>query len=178
MGPSLKDVDHTFISCPSKGGKSVFLRTLCAKFMRNGNDVLVCDPLGYSWPATWVTKDAAEFLARAKASRNCALLMDETGMTPLEREFDTYKWLLTTSRHNGHVFIGAGQDYTQLPLRMRKQLTQLYLFQSHPKEAEEWALQFHRDREFILRWAPHLPRYAFIRLRCFEPPQGPLKLAL
>lgn len=178
MAGSLAKLDHTMISCPSKGGKSVFLRSLCSRFLRAGNQVLVCDPLGYSWPATWVTRDAYDFLDRAKKARNCALLMDEMGMTPLEREFDTFKWLLTTSRHNGHVFMGAGQDYTQMPLRMRKQLTQLYLFCCHPKEAEEWAFQFHRDREFVLRNAPHLPQYAFIRLRSFAPPEGPMKLTI
>lgn len=178
MGGSLAHLDHTGVSCPSKGGKSVFLRALCEKFRRAGNDVLVCDPLGYKWPATWVTTDAYAFLDRAKKSKNCALLMDETGMTPLEREFDTFKWLLTTSRHNHHVFYAAMQDYTQMPLRMRKQLTQLYLFKSHPKEAEEWAFQFHANRDFILRTAPYLARYHFIRVRSFEAPQGPMKLTI
>lgn len=145
--------------------------------MRAGNPVLVCDPLGYSWPASFVTRDEYHFLDRAKNSRNCALLMDEMGMTAVERDFDTFKWLLTTSRHNGHVFIGAMQDYTQMPLRMRKQLTQLFLFKCHPKEAAEWAFQFHQDSEFILNTAPHLARYHMIRLRSFAPAEGPYTVA-
>lgn len=176
MAGSLAHLDHTAVSCPSKGGKSHFLRTVCAQFMRAGNRVLVCDPLGYSWPATWVTKDEYEFLERAKLDKNCALVMDEMGMTKVERDFDSFKWLLTTSRHRGHVFFGAMQDFTQMPLRMRKQLTQLYLFKCHPKEAEEWAFQFHGDRAFVLKHGPYLPQYAFIRLRSFAPPEGPMQL--
>lgn len=172
---SLAHLDHTAVSCPSKGGKSFFLRAICEQFMRAGNDVLVCDPLGYKWPATWVTRDEYAFLDRAKNSRCCALLMDELGMTALERDFDNFKWLLTTSRHNHHVFIGAMQDFTQMPLRMRKQLTQLYLFKCHPKEAAEWAFQFHQARDFILN-APNLQQYEFMRLRSFSAPQGPLRL--
>lgn len=178
MGRSLAHLDHTAVSCPSKGGKSVFLREACKKFMRAGNDVLVCDPLGYRWPASWVTKDEYDFLERAQNSRCCALVMDECGMTALERDFDTFKWLLTTSRHNHHVFYVAMQDHTQLPLRMKKQLTQLFLFQCHPDEAEVWARQFHRDREFIRTLGPYLPRYEFMRIRSFETPQGPLKLKI
>lgn len=178
MGGTLEHIDHTAVSCPSKGGKSAFLRETCKKFRRAGNDVLMCDPLGYSWPATRVTKNEYEFLDLAKRSRNCALLMDECGMTALERDFDTFKWLLTTSRHNGHVFYAAMQDYTQVPLRMRKQFTQLFLFRSHPKEADEWATQFHANRTFITTNAPYLERYHFIRVRSFEAPLGPMKLAL
>lgn len=178
MAGSLAHLDHTAVSCPSKGGKSVFLHAHCRAFVAAGNNVLVCDPLGNRWPASWVTRDEYAFLDRAKRSRNCALIMDEMGMTALERDFDTFKWLLTTSRHNGHVFIGAMQDYTQMPLRMRKQLTQLYLFKCHPKEAAEWAFQFHGDRDFIMKHAPSLAQYHFIRVRSFAAPAGPMKLAL
>ena len=68
------------------------------------------------------------------------------------------------------------QDYTQASLPVRKNFTQLYLFCCHPKEADVWAEQFHRDRDFIVKHAPYLKRYEFIRLRSFEPPQGPMRL--
>lgn len=156
----------------------MFLRTVCEKFMRAGNDVLVCDPLGYSWPATWVTKNEYEFLDRAKRSKNCALIMDEMGETNVASDMDTFKWLINASRHEGHVFYGAMQDFTQMPLRMRKGVQQLFLFCCHPAESEEWEKKFHRDRDFIREHAAFLPQYHFIRLRCFAPPTGPTKLRI
>jgi hypothetical protein len=177
MGRDLRDLDHTGISCPSKGGKSYLARHLVKKFRRAGTDVLFCDPLGYRWPANYVTTDLDELMEKAKACRNCALFIDELGMTRMSREVDRYKWFYTTSRHNGHVCYTMMQDYTQAPPACRKQFTQLYLFNCHPDEAEEWAHQFHRDRDFILKTAPVLPRYHFIRLRSFEAAQGPMVLA-
>jgi hypothetical protein len=175
MAGSLAKLDHTGISCPSKGGTSHFLRTVGAQFMRAGNKVAVCDPLGYRWPASFVTTDIYRLLAWAKSNRDALLLIDEPGLTPLDKDKDL-KWLYTTSRHQGHVCYCAMQDFTQVNKGARKQFTQLYLFRCHPAEAEEWAYQFHADRDFIMRFAPHLPQYAFIRLRSFAPPEGPFQL--
>ena len=172
---SLASLDHTGISCPSKGGKSFFLRETARAFMAAGSKVLVCDPLGYKWPATWVTRDLYALMARAKKERDCLLLIDECGMTELSTD-KGLKWLYTTSRHQGHVCYCAMQDFTQVAKGIRKQFTQLYLFRCHPDEADEWAHQFHADRDFVMNHAPHLPQYHFIRLRSFAPPQGPSRL--
>jgi hypothetical protein len=136
VAQSLAHLDHTGISCPSKGGKSHLLRHLARQFRRAGNDVLFCDPLGYAWPATWVTTDLHALMAEAKRRRNCALFIDEAGMTALDHDKDL-KWLYTTSRHQGHVCYVAMQDYTQVAKGIRKQFTQLFLFCCHPDEADE-----------------------------------------
>jgi hypothetical protein len=176
MAGSLKDLDHTVITCPTKGGKSFLARQLVAKFRRAGNDVLMCDPLGYSWPASWVTTDLDELMAKAKATRNCALFIDEAGETELANDPNRYKWFYTASRHQGHVCYTMAQDYTQIPLRVRKNAAQLYLFRCDPKEAEEWAKKFHIDREFILKTAPFLPKYEFIRVSSWGQPIGPCRV--
>lgn len=174
---SLAHLDHTAISCPTKGGKSAYLRATSAHFMRAGRKVLVCDPLGYRWPATWVTTDIYALMERAKKETDALLLIDECGLTDLSTD-KSLKWLYTASRHLGHVCYCAMQDYTMVAKGIRKQFAQLILFRCHPDEAEEWAHQFHADRDFVMRHAPHLPQYHFIRLRCFRPPEGPMKLKL
>lgn len=161
-------LDHTAVSAPSKGGKSFFGREVCRAFMRAGKKVLVCDPLGYSWPASWVTRDVHRFIARAKQETDCLLLVDEAGLS-VDRQ-KSVRWLLTTSRHNKHVTYALMQDYTQLQPEMRKQFTQLCLFACHPDEADAWARQFHRSADVITKLGPNLDRYAFLKVRNFSAP--------
>lgn len=168
-GWTCRDCDHTGVSAPSKGGKSHFARAIAQAFMSAGKRVLVCDPLGYQWPATWVTTDMSEFITTAKREKDCLLLIDESGLA-IDRD-KSLRWLFVTSRHNHHVTYALMQDYTQLIPEMRKQLTQLFLFACHPDEAEVWSRQFHRCADDITQHAPRLERYECLLIRQYAAPK-------
>jgi len=161
---------------PSECGKTHLSKHLAREHMRAGRPVLVCDPLGSKWPAKWVTTDAGALMARAKASINSTLFIDESGLSfDRDRQF---RWIAVTSRHHGHVVYMLMQDYTQLLPEMRKQCTQLYLFACHPDEAEVWAHQFPKSAEAIMKYAPHLNQYEFLHVEMFpKRPIVPMKLA-
>lgn len=161
---------------PSECGKTFLAKSLARVHMRAGRPVLVCDPLGSKWPAKWVTTDGGALMARAKASLDSTLFIDESGLAfDRDRHF---RWLAVTSRHHGHVVYMLMQDYTQLLPEMRKQCTQLYLFACHPDEAEIWARQFPKAAQAITTLAPNLNQYEFLHVTKFpKAPIVPMRIA-
>jgi hypothetical protein len=153
---------------PTACGKTTLAQALAAEYRRQGRAVLVCDPLGIPWPqSTWQTVSAPELLAKAKASRNCVIFIEEASIS-ISRDRDL-SWLFTTSRHAGHKVHVIGQDGASLLPAMRQQLSEIFLFRCHPDLASIWARQF--AQEEIANLAPTLNRYEFLHVRAYELPK-------
>lgn len=153
---------HAGIFGPTLCGKTTLARHLCADFERRGIRCLVLDPYNAEWPATYQTRQIGEFLAKAKASRSCALFVDESGQLDL-RDAE-HEWLLTGSRHFGHVCHVIGQTGVQLTPLGRSSITRLFLFRSTEETADYWREVFVDDR---IRDATKLERFEFIRAEMF-----------
>lgn len=153
---------HAGIFGPTLCGKTTLARHLCADFERRGIRCLVLDPYNAEWPATYQTRHIGEFLAKAKASRSCALFVDESGQLDL-RDAE-HEWLLTGSRHFGHVCHVIGQTGVQLTPLGRSSITRLFLFRSTEETADYWREVFVDDR---IRDATKLQRFEFIRAEMF-----------
>lgn len=122
-------------------GKSRLVRdVILPAWVRRGYSVAVLDPLCQPWPgANWQTNDPARFLAMAKASEQCVLVVDEAQDTMRgtpQRERDM-AWLSLQSRNRGHVVYFLGQRALQLPPNVRNQLTHAYAFHQTTKDAED-----------------------------------------
>lgn len=153
---------HAGIFGPTLCGKTTLARHLCADFERRGIRCLVLDPYNAEWPATYQTRKIGEFLQKAKASRSCALFVDESGQLDL-RDAE-HEWLLTGSRHFGHVCHVIGQTGVQLTPLGRSSITRLFLFRSTEETANYWREVFVDDR---IRDATKLERFEFIRAEMF-----------
>ncbi len=111
------------------------------RIKRPARHVLVLDPqLKAGWGATWVTKDPYEWLAALKASRSCVGVYDEAGNQlesdpKLEREMG---WAAMESRNNGHLIYFLAQRAGQLPLGMRNQCGQAYVFHQRSEYDRRW----------------------------------------
>ena len=153
---------HAGIFGPTLCGKTTLAKSLCGDFERKGIRTLVLDPYNADWPCTYQTRKIGEFLAKAKASRSCALFVDESGQLDL-RDAE-HEWLLTGSRHFGHVCHVIGQTGVQLTPLGRSSITRLFLFRSTEETADYWREVFVDDR---IRDATKLQRFEFIRAEMF-----------
>ena len=153
---------HAGIFGPTLCGKTVLARALCADFERRGVHCLVLDPYDADWPASWQTRKMPEFIAKAKASRSCALFVDESGQ--LDMRDSDHEWILTGSRHWGHIAHVIGQSGVQLTPLGRSSITRLFLFRSTEETAEYWREAFVDDR---IREATTLERFEFVHACMF-----------
>ena len=153
---------HAGIFGPTLCGKTTLAQSLCADFESRGIRCLVLDPYNADWKASFQTRKMTEFLSVAKKSRSCALFCDEAGQLDLRDE--AHAWLLTGSRHWGHVCHIIGQSGVQLTPLGRSSITRLYLFRSTEETAEYWRTAFVDDR---IRGATTLSRFEFIRAEMF-----------
>lgn len=158
---------HTGIFGPCGSGKTTLARELARAYSSAGFACLICDPIGAEWPrGSWSTTDPATLLAKARRSRNCRLFIEEASLS-ISRDRDL-SWLFTTARHFGHRTHVIGQDGASLLPAMRQQLSEVFLFRCHPDLAAIWSRQF-ADPE-ILKIAPTLEKFQFLRARAFEKP--------
>lgn len=153
---------HAGIFGPTLCGKTTLAMGLCRQFEARGIRCLVLDPYNANWPATWQTRHISEFIRKAKQSRGCALFADEAGQIDLRNP--EHEWILTGSRHWGHVCHIIGQTGTQLSPLGRSSITRLYLFRSTPETADYWRAVFIDDR---IRQATTLARFEFIAAEMF-----------
>jgi energy-coupling factor transporter ATP-binding protein EcfA2 len=157
---------HVGFFGPTGCGKTTLAQHLSGAYLRAGRANLVCDPLGTRWPAAaWQTTDPVAFLAKAQASRNCILWIEESSIT-IQRDRD-FSWLFTTARHVGHLTHVIGQDGSSLTPGMRQPLGTIHLFRCHPDLAETWSRQFCDPA--LGAEAPTLERYEFLVCRPFVP---------
>ena len=160
---------HVGIFGPTRCGKTTLAQALAAEYAKNGRACLVCDPLGNTWPAAaWHCTSAAVLLAKAKASRNCMIFVEEASLS-IARD-RSLSWLFTTAGNpqaGGHTTHIIGQDGASLLPAMRQQLSTVYRFRCHPDLAEIWARQFADPT--ISAQAPTLEKFEFLIVRAFEP---------
>jgi len=154
---------------PTMCGKSHLVKKgLVREARRRGRAVLVFDPLmSKDWGADWVTDDMGKFLARARSSSGCLLVIDEAGEAcTMRKEHDAAVWLATRSRHNGHRCIFIAQRGALIRPTFRQNCATLFLFGCYTDEAELWA------RELVepgLCAAPDLPRFEYLCKTRFAP---------
>jgi hypothetical protein len=162
---------HVGIFGPTRCGKTTLAQSLATEYARTGRACLVCDPIGIRWAgAHWQTTTAAQLLAKAQASRNCCLFMEEASLS-IARD-RSLSWLFTTAGNpnaGGHLTHIIGQDGSSLLPAMRQQLATIYLFRCHPDLAQTWAKQFAEPS--IAEIAPNLSRYEFLIVRAYEKPR-------
>ena len=153
---------HAGIFGPTLCGKTTLAMKLCADFESRGVKCLVLDPYNGEWKASFQTRKMDEFLTVAKRSRACALFVDEAGQ--LDFRDKNHEWILTGSRHWGHVAHVIGQSGVQMTPLARSCITRLFLFRSTDQTAEYWRDTFVDDR---IREATTLERFEFIRAEMF-----------
>ena len=153
---------HAGIFGPTLCGKTTLAQSLCRALENRGVRCLVLDPYNAEWPASWQTRRISEFLTKAKSSRSCALFVDEAGQ--LDLRDPAHEWLLTGSRHWGHVCHVIGQTGVQLSPLGRASITRLFLFRSTNDTASYWAEAFVDRRIFE---ATTLARFEFVRAEMF-----------
>lgn len=159
---------HIFVCGMTMSGKSFVAKEIARRVRRAGRAVLLLDPIGdVSWPCTWRTDDPERFLAKAKASQGCLLVVDEAGEA-LGRGLQArgMQWLVTRSRHNGHRALICAQRATQIEPIFRDNCETLLLFSVFSDSAAIWAESFN-DRELLN--APTLRQYHFYLKRRFAP---------
>lgn len=152
-------------------GKSRLAKeVLIPGWARRGYGTLVLDPLEQPWPgAVWQTADPWAFLAAAKASEKCVLLIDEAS-TSLRGDGKLEKasaWLATQSRNRGHKAYFIGQRALQLPPNVRGNCGHFYVFQQNTDDADAIARQFNVPD--VLRDAPALPLGVCMIAEPFKP---------
>lgn len=153
---------HVAIIGPTLCGKTTLAKRLAGEYRRAGVGVLVLDPFRDTWPADWMTPDRAAFIAKARASRRCALFADEAGQV-IARDPEA-EWLFTGSRHWGHRMHVLAQSGIQMTPLMRAQCSRLYIFRTTRRVAEMWAEDFADER---ICAATTLARFEFLRVDRF-----------
>lgn len=162
---------HNLIVGITGSGKSVLARSVIVPGWRaRGYAVLVLDPLRQPWSgATWQTDHPERFLAAARASESCVLIVDEAQETMRgtpQRERDM-AWLATQSRNRGHIAYFIGQRAMQVPPNVRRMCTTAWCFRQSRPDAETLALEL--DVPAALE-APSLPLLTCLRLESFKAP--------
>jgi len=142
-------------------GKTWKARKLAATFRRSGVPVLALTPPNQEavWvEANWATADVDRFVARAMASRGCALFMElsDSGTSKYD---DRIERLFTFGRHLGHRCFFVAQRFNQVSPTVREQCAFLWLFKTGPKATATLAEEF---ADPLLLQAAGLPDRCFM----------------
>ncbi len=151
----------------TESGKTTGAKILVSRYARENISSLVLDPLNDpEWESPHRFLTVAPFYAQAKASRNCALIIDEAALS-LDRFDDRLNWFATVSRHWGHRSHFIAQRAIGVNPTIRGQCGCYMIFRLDWKDAEELARNFTR-RELVV--ASELPAGECIIGTRFEPP--------
>lgn len=166
-------IGHVLVTGKIGSGKSTLVRKyLVPQWRSKGVPVLALDPIGQFAPpvSDWWTPDPYEFLACAKASHRCLLVIDECQETigksvKLEQEM---AYLATRSRNDGHLAIFIAQRPMMIPPDYRCQCAHVYAFHQKSKRErctlrDEWG-----DEAFML--CDQLRPGECLYCRSFAPP--------
>lgn len=149
---------HAAIIGMTGSGKTTLAVAQARAYRTSGVPVLVLDPFASpAWPASWITDDPAAFLAKARASRRCALFVEEAGDFGRDPAF---AWLFTQARHWGHLTVYVSQYHAQVPPIVRSNCERLFLFRVSGRSADFWADDFCQPE--IATLAARLERYQFV----------------
>lgn len=137
---------HCLILGMTQSGKTTLAKKLAHGYRARGISVIVLDPLGDpEWPndeeGTFQTRNRADFLRTVKASRQCAVFVDEAGESVGQYD-DEMHWLATRGRHYGHQCHFLSQRGQQIAKTVRDQCSKMYLFCCSKTDgkilADEW----------------------------------------
>ena len=117
----------------------------CHAFTAAGIDTIALDPTrDPRWKATLQFRDQKEFLRAYWASSQCAVFIDE-GSKSIGRYNAAMEETATLGRHRGHINHYIMQRAIQVPLTLRDQCTELFLFSASHKDGAAMADDFGFD---------------------------------
>jgi hypothetical protein len=159
---------HTLTIGQTESGKTLLNKSFCRDFDRKGIASIILDPLNDpDWQTPHRFKSAPEFLELAKASRSCALFIDESGSSVGKYNPDM-DWCTTQARHWGHKTYLICQRAQQVGVTLRNQCSQMFVFNVGMKDAKLIAEEWSRPE---IEGAADLPQFHFFWLRRFQPVQ-------
>lgn len=162
---------HTAFYGRTRSGKTFAAQQVAKAWVKNGGACLVLDHKRQPWPSRWVFSDPASFLAAAKASENCLLVIDEGWNVFTSRREDLEnQWLANESRHQGHTLIMGSQRPNQVLPSVRACFDQAFCFSLLLKDAKEVCSDFGFEPSLALR-INALPRTVCLKLKHFEEPK-------
>ncbi len=163
------NVPHKFVVGETGTGKSRLIMTrLCPAWLHVGRPVVVLDPIGRKWPATFVTKDPDEWLATLQRSWGCVAVWDECGQMCFEKPDIARRlaWCVTVGRNLHHETYLVAQRTTMVPPSLRSQCSSAFVFNQAQPDAEAISKQY--GDPILLGSAVIPPGHAFVRRR-FKP---------
>lgn len=133
---------HVLIFGQTQTGKTSLAKQLAASYKSKGIGVLVYDPINDpGWVCDRRSTTVDEFLYYYWNSQSCMCFIDEAGDVCKNWDVDTVK-TATRGRHWGHRNHYIAQRASTISLTIRDQCSELFLFNSGPKDckmhAEEW----------------------------------------
>ena len=106
---------HALILGTSKTGKTTLAKQLAQARVASGAECIVLDPFNGQWPTRYVYTDPQKFLATARASTRCLLVIDESGRAiGRGKQARGMEWVTTQARHWGHQAILLAQTPQQI----------------------------------------------------------------
>lgn len=138
---------HVIVLGATGSGKSLGMKKIVIPSHRRlGRKVLVLDPLEQpGWNADFQTSDPTRFLAVAKASRRCVLVIDEWPHfmeTYGNMEWRQLIWCYTIARNFGHLAYAIGQTPAWIPKPVRRQCSQGLIYRmTDPNDCLDMAKQ-------------------------------------
>ena len=169
MNEGGRENGHRAIVGVTRSGKTTLAQVLAAGLHSRGRFVGVFDPR--STPRQWKcdvwTRSPYELLAWAQAhnSRSVGkpiyLFWDEWGayVGRGTKRAEPFKWLGTTSRHNGQTQVVIAQAWRDIDPTLREQVDQVYAFCTAHRSAAMLADAFNRPE--LEEELQHLPRLFF-----------------
>lgn len=137
-------MSHSLIVGMTESGKTSLSRKLASTLRSKGYGVLVYSPIDNSgWDCDILTGSIPEFLDHVKKSRYCMIFIDEADM--LFRDDPVSKlWLGTRSRHLGHSVFFITQRPQLLPVTVRGQCKNLFLFNCSADDAKKLSNEWNK----------------------------------
>lgn len=161
----ISETVHSLIIGTSLSGKTTLAKVLCSLYRAKGIKTLVLDPLcDPGWDADYKARNTEEFIKVARASRRCALFIDESGKA-LGKYDPRTEWLTTMARHWGHKSHILCQRAEQLSVTLRDQCGQTFVFRVSGKDSKRMAQEFTDPR---LEDASQLPKLHFFHCSRFS----------
>lgn len=152
----------------TESGKTTLAKKIAQESLNNGRMVLVLDPIGDNWPASYYTTSPDEFLRVFWDTKNCDVFIDESGDVIGRSHADLMARTATRGRHWGHNCYYIAQRAAQLTRTVRDQCSFMFLFASSfvdcKMHAEEW------NREELLN-ARNLPKGKCFYVQRFGKPK-------
>ena len=118
---------HSLIVGTSGSGKSTLAKHFAAEAMDAGDGVIVFDPLRYKWRCDYQTHDQDAFLNTFHASRDCLVVIDESGVKIGQHNEPMIETALL-GRHYNHSIIFITQRAAMLSPSVRTNCQRVFVF--------------------------------------------------